>query len=130
MSLSPEISIYSHFFRPICLEVAVGSVCSQRSVAPGTLIGLASYKLEDLVGLAVHDNGHGFDIDITVVDGRPDSWRVFRFFFELVYLIKNSNAVHGANWIEFPIHQLDKVWVVDIFEINQDLGLALLFLVN
>jgi len=93
------------------------------------LIGLASDQLEDLVGLAVHDNDHGFDVDIAVVDGGPESWRVFRFFFELVQLIENSDAVHGANWYKFPIHQLDEVGVVQIFKIDQDLSFAFLLLV-
>jgi len=63
------------------------------------------------------------------VDGRPESCRVARFLFELVQLIENSDAIHGANWYKFPVHQLDEEGVVDIFEIYQDLSFDLLFLV-
>jgi len=80
------------------------------------LICLASDQLEDLVGLAVHDYGHVFDVDIAVVDGRPENWSVARFFFELVELIENSDAVHGADWMQLPIYQLNKVGVVGLFE--------------
>ena len=104
MSLTPEFSIFSTICGPISIEVAVGSVGSQRCFASGALIGLASDQFEDLVRLAVHDDGHGFYVDIAVVDGRPESCRVARFLFELVQLIENSDAVHGANWYKFPVH--------------------------
>ena len=94
------------------------------------MIGLASDQLEDLVRLAVHDDGHGFDIDIAIVDGGPEYWRVVRLFFELVQLIENSDAVHGANWYKISVHQLDEVRVVDVFKVYQDLGFTLLLLVN
>ena len=73
ISLTPEVSIFTHFLGPIIIEVAVGSVGSQRCFASWALIGLASDQLEDLVRLAVHNHGHVFDVDIAVVDGRPES---------------------------------------------------------